>query len=85
MLKFWYALVHNLETVLRPKGATMRILHSHRDSTAMVDYQEDSQKQNDALNEAVGALEDNDFNYESHTLLIQTFARGSWLGARLST
>ena len=28
---------------------------------------------------------DNDFNYESHTLLIQTFARGSWLGARLST
>ena len=28
---------------------------------------------------------DNDFNYESHTLLIQTFARGSWLAARLST
>ena len=28
---------------------------------------------------------DNDFNYDFHTLLIQTFARGSWLDARLST
>ena len=28
---------------------------------------------------------DNDFNYDFHPLLIQTFARGGWLGARLST
>ena len=28
---------------------------------------------------------DNVFNYESHTLLIQTFAHGYWLAARLST
>ena len=37
------------------------------------------------LSQADDSGGDNDFNYDFHTLLIQTFAHGQWLAARLST